>query len=264
MFKNKLTYLYFAVFFMICISIDFSIFIMKENEKIKNEKNQIETQNEIISKSKLVFQLDSQMISENSALFQEKTQYYNAIVSEILKKINYVITQNNLIKYHQNNYTETRFSKNLQDKYFTFNHEEGVQVQDLLYGKFYFVIEIFTTIKDELFTNYILEELELILEKEKDNIFNIINNLSEHFLSIENNLSYREYSKMLNENNFNIYVKDDFNLYVYSNKIYDPNLNNTYKRNYILPNFIPAFTILFILLFFISFIFLTIKRNFRI
>ena len=255
MLKNKSIPLFFVVFLILCILIDYSIFNNKEVDNANSE-------NEVINKSIIIIQLDSKIIEQSGAFFQARKEYSSAIVNEISKNLNYFINKSNIGKFHQNNYFNSRYIQEFDDKYFTFDYE--IITEDWLYGKLYFEIKTFSNIKDEPFTNYILENLKLILQEQNERIFSIIYSLTKHFISNENDLAYKEFSNIIEKNDYKTSIDDNLSAYILSNQVYDPNEIGTYKRFHILPNFIPIFTIFFILLSFIFFIFLTIKKNLKI
>ena len=254
MLKNKLIYIFFLIFFILSLSIDYSIF---KNKKIPVPDYEIE----IIEKSTLIIRIESNTVQKQSSFFQARSEFQVPIRNEISKYINNLISKSEISQFQFNDFN-SRFVSNTKDKYFTYNH--NAISEDWFYGKLYFEIKIFTNIKDEEFTSFILGNLKSIFITEKHNIFNLINNLTENFLSIEENRVFREYSKLITENNYRADIKNDLNIFLSKSTPYDPNLINPYKKNYLFVNFVPVFSILFIFSIFIVFIFLIIKRNLKI
>lgn len=250
MFKNKLIYLFFLTFFILAILIDYSIYQSKVANKIKNE-NEIK---KIINKSVITIQFDSIAFGKIS-FFKTKNTNFSIIGSEIAKKLSYLISKSDLKKFYNNKF-DFKNTNNLKGKYINFYH--APINDDILYGKMYFNIDVFTTIKDEAFTNYILEKLKSIIQEDKDNLFDIINSLSEFFINEE--YYYKEYIKIIENLDYNKYFTNDIKVFVKKNHVYVPNINTRY---YVFKNFIPVFTTLTILMFFIFFIFLILKRNLK-
>lgn len=252
--KNKLIYLFFFIFFIISILIDYSILI---NKKLDNKANTVS----IIKKSSIIIQFDSNTVEQSGTFYQSRPENFTSLGDEMSKYINYLINESDLDKFHKNNYFSSRYSNNSKDKYFTFDHHP--QAEDSLYGKIYFEIDIFTYIQDEAFTNYVLEKLNSILQEDFDKFFSIINNLTDHFITNSGQSQYKEYIKILEKNDYKNSIVDNIDVFVASYQAYDPNSIEQYSKYHIFSNFIPVFTILFILLFFIIFIFSLLKINLK-
>ncbi len=251
MFKNKLIYLFFLTFFILAILIDYTIYENKVADKVKDQ-NKIE---KIIKKSLITIQFDSLAFGEMS-FFEDKNSNFLILGNEISKKLSYLINKSDLKKFYNNNKFESTNLNKAEDKYFTINHSPITD--DVLYGKMYFNIDVFTTIKDEAFTNYILEKLKLILQEDKDNFFDIINSLAEFFIYEE--YYYKEYIKIIKNLDYNKFFINDISVFVSKNNVYVPDLNTRY---YIFKTFIPVFTTLAIFIFFIFFIFLILIKNLK-
>ena len=251
MFKNKLNYLFFLTFFILAILIDYSIY---EN-KVFDEKKDQKKLDEIVNKSSIRIQFDSLVFGEIS-FFDTKQTKFLILGHEISKKLSYLIYNSDLKKFYYNNKFDSNNINKLEDKYF--NMLPDPITGEAIYGKMYFNIDVYTTIKDEAFTNYILEKLKSIIQEDKDNFFDIINTFDELFVNEED--YYKKFIKTIENFDYNNSFVNDINVFVTTNRVYVP---NSYTRYYVFTNFIPVFTTLTILMFFIYFIFLILIRNFK-
>ena len=252
MIKNKLIYLFFFTFFILAILIDYSIYENRVFDK-KNDHKKLE---EIVNKSSITIQFESLVFGEISFFDSKNKSLFTILGHEISKKLSYLIYNSDLKKFYKNNKFDSKNTNILEDKYIVFY--EAPITDEALYGKLYFTIDVFTTIKDEAFTNYILEKLKLIIQEDKDNFFNIIDTFVELFINEKD--YYKKFNKTIENFDYNNSFNNNINVFIKTNRAYVP---NPYTRYYVFTNFIPVFTTLTILMFFIYFIFLILIRNFK-